>query len=116
MKNFTKKWYYINNPDGGYVFVKFKEMTIKGKNVFLKVLLSENKMMNGVYLIQDYILEKKGTYVLTLKSYDVVMLADAKETFKEYLLENNLITEQEFQMYYGQKNLPEETEEIIFQQ
>lgn len=116
MKDFLNKWYYVKNPDGGFIFLKYLGMKIGGKEILKQVLLSENKMMNGVYLIDDYKLEKNKQYTLTLKSYDILIFGDSKEMLKEQLVRENYVTNDEFDLYYSAKEIPYGTEEIIFQQ
>lgn len=116
VEQFLGKWYYVHNPNGGYVFLKYGRIQVNGQDVLTQVLLGGNKMMDGVYFIDDYELEKKAVYHLKQYSFDVIILGDSKEMLREELIEEGYVTREEFDRYYGSETIPPNTEEIIFVQ
>lgn len=115
MKDFINKWYYIDNPNGGYIYLKYNEFEYKNKKILSQVLLSGNKMMDGVYLIDKYDLkEENGKYSLRLINFDIHILGDDKELLKEDLIKNNYLTNEEFEKYYGINKILDDVEKIEF--
>lgn len=117
LNDFLNKWYYVENPNGGYIYIKYSMKMIDGKELLTQVILSGNKMMDGVYVITEYSLKKKDFFQIKLKNYDVFILGDSKELLKQQLINNNYLSLEEFEKFYNKNDfLIEGVEKLIFKQ
>lgn len=128
------KWVYVKqyvDQDVHYLFLKHRLPEKGSYSKIEQVLLSNNDLYDGLYLITDYDVDKvynsredRMMIELKPKKFDLHIgkyaekirnITETYDDLKDRLIKDKYLTEDEFLIYCQNSNIPEEIEEIYLE-